>query len=437
MNILFIVLKLNLPIFSWNLCNSFVNVIFSITILISNYIHSFMKTNKSIVLCSLLLLFLSIGMVSANENITIEGAELSAENNIMNTLGYTDFEEGIMDSSIGYGESEQLSDFTDDYDYEEYNSVIIDTTEFSDDLDDEGNHILDYEDQLIKFKVRDDEGYTGDAYSCMEDENGNEYNVCWDDDNEYYWVEDKLPVGKHEVTVFLDDYYYTAEPLVYSVLVEKSYFKGDVICKSYYSTDKSTVTMKATVKDSYGYRENGKVTFKVNGKSYTVKTKNGVATKTIKIKKAGTYTYTATFKSGNYWDVGVGKGKLYVYSTSKNARTFYIKGYKVVVPVNKYKGLVNAKNTGKWYYLHLKTSKYVKQRVGHYKNNLKTVKASVLIIVSYGGKNGGQYGTPNKYALFLTTPYQNPGYDYCTPWIYGAKKSTVINKLNNAKTTKW
>ena len=76
---------------------------------------------------------------------------------------------------IGYGESEQLSDFTDDYDYEEYNSVIIDTTEFSDDLDDEGNHILDYEDQLIKFKVRDDEGYTGDAYSCMEDENGNEY----------------------------------------------------------------------------------------------------------------------------------------------------------------------------------------------------------------------------------------------------------------------
>ena len=389
-----------------------------------------MKSNKSMVLCSLLLLlFLSIGMASANENITIESAQLSAENNIINTFGYADFEDGIMGSSSG-GESEKLSD-----DYDEYNSVIIDATEFGDDLDDEGNHILDYEDQLIKFKVKDEDGYEDDAYACMKDENGNEYNVWWDDENEYYWV-DKLPVGKHEVTVYLDDYYYTAEPLVYSVLVEKSYFTGDVVCKSYYGTDQSTVTMKATVKDSYGFREDGTVTFKVNGKSYTVKTKNGVATKTIRIKKAGTYTYTATFKSGNYWDTGVGKAKLYVYSTSKKARTFNIGVYKVVVPISKYKNLVNAKNTGKRVCFQLSAKKYVDLR-GKIGDRVEYKKSRVYVMFTYGA---GQYGIPNRYMVFLQHYYTTYSLYYDSQKILGdnaqyfnkCKQGTDISKLNKS-----
>ena len=86
-------------------------------------------------------------------------------------------------------------------------------------------------------------------------------------------------------------------------------------------------------------------------------------------------------------------------------------------------------------YYEFKTNKYIKQKVGNY--NLKTVKAKVSIIFSYGGKTGGQYAWANKFYLCLTTPYQNPGWDYCKPWLYGAKKSTTINKLNSAKTTKW
>lgn len=389
-----------------------------------------MRLNKMIALATLLLaLCLTIGVAAAAENTTID-VGINVDNNLM------DYDDDYGDYDDYY--DDDYEDDYDDEDYddgEEYNAVIVDTTEFTSDSDDE--HILNYEDQYITFKVMDDDGYDADAYSCMEDEYGNDYKVYWDNDKEHYWVEDKLPVGKHEITIFVDDYYYTAEPLTYTVYVEKSYFYGEVICKSYYGTDKTSLTMKATVKDSYGYRENGKVTFKVNGKSYTVKTKNGVATKTIKIKKAGTYTYTATFKSGNYMDTGTGKAKLHVYSTSKNARTFNVKGYKIVVPVSKYNKLLNAKNTNKLMIFEFKTNKYVKQKVGHNKNNLKTVKARVSMLISYGGKNGGQYGIPNKYYLCLNTPYQNPGYDYCTPWLSGAKKSSEINKLNSAKTINW
>ena len=368
-------------------------------------------------------LFLSIGIVTANDNATIESLKINTA-------------DGSIDDSASIASNVETT-IDDGYEYDD-NVIIVDTTEYDTYSHDEDEHVLDYEDQLITCRVKDASGYLDDAYVFMYDEKGNVYEAWWDEDAEYYWFEYKLPVGEHEITVYLDDDgYYTAEPLTHNVFVEKSYFYGTVTCKSYYGTAAGTLTMKATVKDSYDAREDGTVTFKVNGKSYTVKTKNGVATKTIRIKKAGTYTYKAIFKSGNYKDTGVGKGKLYVYSTSKSARTFKIKNYKIVVSLAKYKKLVNAKNTNKLIYLELKTNKYYIQKVGHYKYNLKKVKARVSILLSYGGKNGGQYGTPNKYYMTLMTPYQNPGWDYCTPWLYGAKKSATINKLNSAKTTKW
>ena len=404
-----------------------------------------MKFKKSLSMAFILLiLFLSIGIVTANENNAIETIELNTADNSIdgseiiaseietttdNDYDYDDFEN---DDYYDYG-------YEDDYDdgYGDDNqAIIVDTTEYDTYSHDEDEHVLDYDDQLITFRVKDSSGYLDDAYVFMYDENGNVYEAWWDEDDENYWFEDKLPAGEHELTVYLDDDgYYTAEPLTYTVYVEKSYFSGSVTCKAYYGTTSGTLTMKATVKDSYDNREDGTVTFKVDGKSYTVKTKNGVATKTIKIKKAGTYTYTAVFKSGNYLDSGVGKGKLYVYSTSKKARTFKIKSYKVVVPLDKYKKLVNAKNTNKLITFELKANGYFKQKVGNY--NIKKVNARVSIIFSYGGKTGGQYAFANKYFMTLTTPYQNPGWNYCSPWLYGAKKSTTINKLNSAKTTKW
>ncbi len=379
-----------------------------------------MKFKRLIVLGALLLvLFVAIGVTTANENTTVESMGLDAE---VNSADGSEIISSDVETTVDNG----------------YEGVkIIDSTEYDTYGHDEDEHVLDYEDQLITCKVMDSSAFLDDAYVFMEDEKGNVYEAWLDDDEGYYWFECKLPVGKHEITVYLDDSgYYDAEPLTYNVNIEKSYFYGTVSCKSYYGTVSDTLTMKATVKDSYDDREDGTVTFKVNGKSYTVKTKNGVATKTIRIKKAGTYTYTAVFKSGNYIDSGVGKGKLYVYSTSKKARTFKIKKNSIVLPVSKYKKLIKAKNTKKTVYFTIKTNKFIKQTYRKYNNlgkyTLKTVNARILFYIAYGGKDGCQGAMPNKYSMYFSTKYQYPD-SFCKPALVGNKQSSEINKLNNVK----
>ena len=44
----------------------------------------------------------------------------------------------------------------------------------------------------------------------------------------------------------------------------------------------------------------GKVTFKINGKTYKATVKNGIATKKVKLSKVKTYKYTAKFNGANY-----------------------------------------------------------------------------------------------------------------------------------------
>ncbi len=379
-----------------------------------------MRSREIIVLSSFLflVLFLSIGITTANENNTLD-------NDMLNTN-----EEITVDDVIK--EYDTLTDYDDYNEYESdsinenYNAKIIAedlTLEYTDDDYQLSIYIVDNDNNPIEDADPLFDGYLTSLYSS---------------DEGYTFYPMYLDAGKHKVEFTLDDGIYKAEPVTINLNIVKSVFYGDVKCKSYYGTDKSTLIMKATVYNPYqGYYEDGYVTFKVNGKSYKVKTKNGVATKKIKLKKAKTYTYTATFSNENYKSSVKGKAKLYVYSTSKKARTFKIKSYKVVVPIAKYKKLVNAKNTGKPYYVDIKTKKYFKQKVGNSKKKLKTVKARVIFSITYGGKTGGQLGTPNKYYMYLTTPYENPGWEYCIPWITGAKKSSVINKLNSAKTTKW
>ena len=60
------------------------------------------------------------------------------------------------------------------------------------------------------------------------------------------------------------------------------------------------VTLKATVKSQGKKVNEGKVTFKINGKTYNVKVKNGVATKRLKLKKVKKYTYFARFTASNF-----------------------------------------------------------------------------------------------------------------------------------------
>ena len=381
-----------------------------------------MKFNKILVLGTfLLVLFLCMGISIANENITIESVEPNVDGILTDT--YDDYDD-YNDDYEDYEDYDDYDDYNDDYedydDEEGYNAKIIAkdvTLEYSDD---------DYE--VIVYLEDNNHNPIEGAEIYFEDYLNSEY----DENGYYHFFPMYYDVGTHKIEFTLDDGAYKAEPVSINFKITKSIFYGDIICKSYYGTTSGTLTMKATVYNPYqDYYEDGYVTFKVNGKSYKVKTKNGVATKSIKIKKTGTYTYTAQFSNKNYASSAYkGKAKLYVYSISKKSRTFKIKGYKVVVSVDKYNKLINAKNTNKLVSFKFNTNKKFKQRVGHYKYKLKTVKAKVSIVISYGGKTGGQSGIANRYSMYLTTPYQNPGWSYCSPWVSGFKKSSVINKLN-------
>lgn len=365
---------------------------------------------KGIVVLSLLLLvvlLLSIGITTANENNTLDNNLLDANEQIT----VTEAEYGII------GDNDKLESYGD-----EYNAKIIAkdmTFEY-----DEDYHVTIYIEDNKHNPIEMADPYF-DGY----------LNSWYDSDGYYHFFPMYLDVGTHKVEFTLDDGAYKAEPVTVNMKIVKSVYYGKITCKSYYGTDRTTLTMKATVYNpEAGWYEDGCVTFRVNGKSYKVKTKNGVAIKKIKIKNAGTYTYTAKFTSNNYKSSATtGKAKLYVYSTSKKARAFGLKGYKMVVPVAKYKNLVNAKNTKRAVFYEINTNKFIKQTYRYYyKGNkyvYKTVKARGVICISFGGKYGLQTAPPNKYSLLLFTRYQGPD-SYCKPALYEKKTRSVINKLH-------
>ena len=106
-------------------------------------------------------------------------------------------------------------------------------------------------------------------------------------------------VGLHKATISLDDYNYVASAKKVSVKITKAPVK--ISAKKIKTDTASHFKLKATVKDKYGYLvTSGTVKFKFNGKTYKVKVKNGIATKKLKIKKAKTIKYKATFSAKNY-----------------------------------------------------------------------------------------------------------------------------------------
>ena len=227
------------------------------------------------------------------------------------------------------------------------------------------------------------------------------------------------------------DPYYRANPVTINVKISKSPVK--ISTKTYYSNTKQYSILKAVVKDDDDEPiDEGKVKFNVNGKSYYANVKNGVATKKIKLTKAKTYTYSATYiGNGHYKDSKKSSSKIYVYSSSKNARTFSVKGYKFTLTQNQYNKLINAKNTGKTVRYTLNTHKKVKQTITYNYKKFKTIKAAVYASISYGGKNPQrQEQYPNKYTIFVETKY--------TAYVEKGKlmltkRSSTINGLKTAK----
>ena len=157
----------------------------------------------------------------------------------------------------------------------------------------------------------------------------------------------------------------------YEITIENSEEDKEPIkitTKKYYTTDQRYAILKAVLTDPDCFDVNeGIVKFTVDGKSYDVKVHDNVATMKIKLDKPKTYTYTATYMGTDYYQTSkTSSSKIYVYSTSKNARTFKIKGYKFTLTDNQYAKLINAKNTGKSVYYKIKTNKIIKQKFKKY-----------------------------------------------------------------------
>lgn len=111
------------------------------------------------------------------------------------------------------------------------------------------------------------------------------------------YISTALPVGTYVVKIIHDDTKdnVTATSVTQVLSIVKTTTKVTVKKATAYKGYK--ITLKAVLsktKDGKKIKE-GKVKFKINGKTYTVNVKNGVATKKIKLTKVKTYKYTAQF----------------------------------------------------------------------------------------------------------------------------------------------
>ena len=270
--------------------------------------------------------------------------------------------------------TDEYPDEYDEYDdYEDYDDY--------DDYDDYGDK------EKIKIVVKNIDMYYSTTYGyivSLVDENGDsvdeidELKVVYsdgdeeigefDEDGDYLFNMDKI--ANRKATFYLTDSYYEANPVTINVKISKSPVK--ISTKAYYSNTKQYTVLKATVKDSDGESiDEGKVQFKINNQTYNVTVKNGVAIKKIKLTRAKTYTYTANYlENSHYRKSKISENKAYVYSSSKKARTFTIKGFKFTLTQDQYNKLINAKNTGKKLIYKVKANKKVYDSNYKY-NNIK------------------------------------------------------------------
>lgn len=124
------------------------------------------------------------------------------------------------------------------------------------------------------------------------------------------YITPALPAGVYSVIISADDENITAKNITKTATIVKTTTK--VTAKKVTAYKGYKITLKAVLSKTKTNEKinQGKVKFKINGKTYTVKVKKGVATKTIKLNKVGTYKYTAQFiGNGNIKKSKVASGK--------------------------------------------------------------------------------------------------------------------------------
>lgn len=189
-------------------------------------------------------------------------------------------------------------------------------------------------------------------------------------------------VGNHRANIFLEDLSYDSDTVQIKVKITKAPVKLTV--SKVTSKTNKYATLKATVKDSSGSKvKQGTVKFKINGKTYKVKVKNGIATKKVKLTKAKTYNYKAVFSAKNYKSK-TASSKVIVKKSSSGH--YYKKGgYKFKVSNSQYKKIKYVKNHK--HSKHLSTYADFKIKTNYYYGGLPVY----AIVTTWSGIRGGQY----------------------------------------------
>lgn len=266
-----------------------------------------MNLKNFVVLASLLMLLsLSIGMVSANENLTMES------------------------------DGTNLEDIKEEYDAEIVTAENYTTHYMSDDE--------------LYFELQPSDVVEGNIDFDVVDNNtgrviGQATYLAYFNHG-YGYVD--AAVGNYKAILKASDIFkdsYKIKPAVINVKITKA--PVILTAHKWISTTKNYATLKATVKDeSYSPVCVGTVKFSINGKTYSVKVKNGVAVKKVKLTKAKTYTYKATFSSKNY-KTKTKSSNVYI-KKAKSYYTFKAGKYSCKMSYGKYVKLITAKNNKKY-----------------------------------------------------------------------------------------
>ena len=127
------------------------------------------------------------------------------------------------------------------------------------------------------------------------------------DSNGYVSFTPVVGAGTWSVTFTSQLSYVTATAVTKTAVIGKAPVSIQAFKVTEYKGHKTTIKAKVT---SNGKDVNeGTVTFKINGKKYTVAVKNGWATKSVKLTKIKTYKYSAKFN---------GNGNLYASNSAKS-----------------------------------------------------------------------------------------------------------------------
>jgi len=325
---------------------------------------------KIIFALSIFIMFLSISVVSANENAT----------------------------DVGINNDELLSDIEEPYNSEiivnEYNSYYNSmnplTVKVKTNTDEKSNIPIQIKNNAGKIVYSD---YTDDDGVCL-------FNIY-------------ETAGKYKFTVDLGkSASYKAKSVVINLNIKKAPVK--LTANKVISDTKSYTALKATVKDNDGCTiDEGTVKFTINGKSYKVKVDSGVAYKKIKLTKDKTYTYKAVFSSKNYNSKSVSSK-----AVVKKAKSYYIfkaGKYSCKLSYSQYKKLINAKLNGKDSTVKIKIGSYPYKAPNYKTVKVKKTKWVYKKVLSYKVVSNYDWSDTTHYDYSLNK-YYNQGWEW-----YGSK----------------